>query len=67
MKQAGFILEVLVISAGLSILIKYGGSTLSIPPTPTNVLIVVLVPSLVMAIALGARFLRSLSGERQRM
>ena len=52
MKQAGFILKVLVISTGLSILIKYGGPTLSISTTPTNVLIVVFVPTLVMASAL---------------
>jgi len=36
MKQTGFILKVLHLSAGLSILIKYGGPILSIPATPTN-------------------------------
>lgn len=56
LKQTGFILKVLVVSAGLSISIKYGGPYLSIPPTPTNVLIVVFVPTLVMAIALGGRY-----------
>ena len=52
MQQAGFILKVLVISTGLSILIKYGGPTLSISTTPTSVLMVVFVPTLIMASAL---------------
>lgn len=56
MKQTGFIFKVLAISAGLSILIKYGGPSLFIPPTLTNVLIVVLMPTVVMAIALGGRY-----------
>ena len=56
MKQAGFILELLILSVGLSILIKYGGPSLSISGTPTNVLTIVFVPTLVMAIALGARY-----------
>jgi hypothetical protein len=46
MKQTGFIFKVLLISAGLSILIKYGGPILSIPATPTNALLLVLVPTL---------------------
>ena len=56
MKQAGFILKLLILSVGLSILIKYGGPSLSISGTPTNVLTIVFVPSLVMAIALGTRY-----------
>ena len=56
MKQAGFIFKVLILSVGLSILIKYGGPSLSILGTPTNVLTLVFVPSLVMAIALSARY-----------
>lgn len=58
MKQAGFILKVLVISIGLSILIKYGGPTLSLPATPPNALTLVFVPTLVMAIALWGRTLQ---------
>ncbi len=50
--QAGFVLKVLFLSAGLSILIKYGGPTLDIVPTPTNVLLTVLLPTLIVAIAL---------------
>lgn len=59
MEQTGFIFKVLVISAGVSILIKYGGPTLSIPPTLTNVLLFVLGPTVVMAIALGTRYANS--------
>lgn len=66
LKQTGFIFKVLVISAGLSILIKYGGSKLAIPPTLTNLLIVVLLPTVVMAIALGGRYvLTSAESERR--
>jgi hypothetical protein len=50
--QALFVLKVLVFSAGLSILIKYGGSTLDIAPTLTNVLLAVLMPTLIMTITL---------------
>lgn len=56
MKQTGFILKVLLISVALSLLIKYGGPTITILPTPINVLILVFMPTLVMAIALGTRY-----------
>ena len=58
MKQTAFILKVLLISAGLSILIKYAGPILSIPATPTNALLLVLVPTLLVAIALWLRTLQ---------
>lgn len=64
MKQTGFIVKVLVISAGVSILIKYGGPTLSIPATLTNVLLLVLAPSVLMAIALGSRYANSARAKR---
>jgi hypothetical protein len=54
--QIWFILKVLIVSAVLSALIKYGGSSLSLASTPTIVLIVVFLPSLIVAIALGWRF-----------
>lgn len=50
--QTGFILKVLVISAGLSVLIKYGDRLLDIAATPVNVLILVFLPTVIMAIAL---------------
>jgi membrane protein implicated in regulation of membrane protease activity len=40
------------------LLIKYIGPSLSIPATPTNALIIVLLPTIVMAIALVWRFQR---------
>ena len=56
-QQLGFILEVLVVSTVLSYLIKYGGPHLSISDTLNNALIIVVLPTLVMAIALLARYL----------
>lgn len=56
MDQTGFIFKVLLLSAVISVLIKYGGAYLSIVPTSMNALIVVLLPSIVMAIALFQRF-----------
>lgn len=58
LKQAEFILKVLVISTGLSILIKYGGPILSIPATPNNALTLVFVPTLMVALALWLRTLQ---------
>lgn len=54
--QFGFIFKLLFISAGLSILIKYGGSNLSLPATQLTVLTLVLLPTFVMAIILGLRY-----------
>jgi hypothetical protein len=59
MKQAGFILKVLVISTGLSILIKYGGPSLSIAATPANALTLVFVPTLIVANGLLWRTLKN--------
>jgi hypothetical protein len=67
MKQTGFIFKVLVISTGLSILIKYGGPSLFIPPTLTNLLIVVFMPTVVMAIALGGRYVFSAKSGRGKL
>jgi hypothetical protein len=57
--QSGFILEVLLLSTVLSFLIKYGGSTLSTSVTPTIVLAIVFMPTLVMVIALFWRSLQA--------
>ncbi len=56
LKQFGFISEVLVISTMLSYLIKYGGPYLSISATSLNALLIVVMPTIVMAIALLARY-----------
>ncbi|GET40226.1 hypothetical protein [Microseira wollei] len=53
--QTGFIFKVLVISAGLSVLIKYAGPALEVGATPVNALILVFVPTLIVAIALWWR------------
>jgi len=50
--QTGFIVKVFVFSALLSLLIRYIGPGLEIGGTTTNILIMVLSPSLIMAIAL---------------
>jgi hypothetical protein len=50
--QTGFIVKVLVLSAVLSILIKYSDAVVKIAATPVNVLTLVLLPTGMMAIAL---------------
>ncbi|MBW4616560.1 MAG: hypothetical protein KME21_25470 [Desmonostoc vinosum HA7617-LM4] len=54
--QLIFILKLLVLSALLSLLIKYILPSLAIAGTATNALIIVLLPSVMMAIALLWRF-----------
>ncbi|MEJ6480050.1 hypothetical protein N0Y54_01450 [Nostoc punctiforme UO1] len=54
--QLGFVLKLLLLSALLSLLIKYVGPSLSIPTTGTNALIIVLLPIVIIAIALLWRF-----------
>jgi small basic protein len=59
--QTGFIVKVFVFSALLSLLIRYIGPGLGIGVTTTNILIMVLSPSLIMAIALLWRLPRKSS------
>ncbi|MEH2178427.1 hypothetical protein [Nostoc sp.] len=54
--QLGLILKLLLLSALLSVLIKYAGPSLPIPPTASNALIIVLLPIVIVAIALLWRF-----------
>jgi hypothetical protein len=54
--QLIFIVKLLVLSALLSILIKYVLPSVPLPATATNALILVLSPSVIMAIALLWRF-----------
>ncbi len=56
--KTGFILKVLILSAGLSLIIKHGGPYLSIPSTAINALIAVLIPPIVIGILLGWRLLQ---------
>lgn len=53
-----FILKVLLLSLGLSLLIKYVAPSLAIAPTRFNVLVAVLLPSLVILLLLGQRWQR---------
>ncbi|ACK73557.1 conserved hypothetical protein [Gloeothece citriformis PCC 7424] len=53
--QIGFILKVLLLSAALSILIKYGGTKIAIAPTPLNALIGISLVPIIMLIALWWR------------
>ncbi|NEQ74928.1 MAG: hypothetical protein F6K23_18925 [Okeania sp. SIO2C9] len=55
--QITFILKVLILSAGLSLLIKYCGPYLYISSTATNAIIAVLTPPIVVGILLGLRLL----------
>lgn len=54
--QLNFIVKLLLFSALLSALIKYVLPSVPIPATATNALILVLLPSVIMAIALLWRF-----------
>ncbi|MTJ07637.1 MULTISPECIES: hypothetical protein [unclassified Anabaena] len=53
--QLGFLLKLLLFSALLSVLIKYAAPFLWIPATVTNVLIIVLLPTVIMATTLLLR------------
>ncbi|WP_041233141.1 hypothetical protein [Cylindrospermum stagnale] len=50
--QMGFVLKLILLSGLLSLLIKYAAPSLLIPATATNALIIVLLPTVIMAIAL---------------
>ncbi len=56
--KVGFVLKVFFLSAGISFLIKYAAPSLSIRATPTNALMIILLPPAMMAIALLWRFQR---------
>lgn len=59
MQHTGFILKVLLASSALSVLIKYSNAYFSVNPTLTVVLLCVLSPTIIMAIALGVRYTTS--------
>jgi membrane protein implicated in regulation of membrane protease activity len=54
--QLGLLLKVFLLSTVLSLLIKYAAPSLAIPGTDINALIIVLLPSVILAIALLWRF-----------
>ncbi|NMG21075.1 hypothetical protein [Brasilonema bromeliae] len=47
--QLGFVLKVFLLSTGLSVLIKYILPNLYIPATATNALIIVFLPTVILA------------------
>ncbi len=54
--QIGFIIKVLLLSTGLSYLIKYGGQQIPTQPTNSLALIIVLLPSVIMGLVLGRQY-----------
>ncbi|MCX7593226.1 MAG: hypothetical protein N2235_05600 [Fischerella sp.] len=54
--QIRFLLKVFLLSAAISVLIKYAGYFFCIPATTMNALILVFLPTVLMAIALLWRF-----------
>lgn len=56
-QQFVFVVELIIISAILSYLIKYGGVYLPVSGTSSQALFIVLLPTVVMAIALYLRYL----------
>jgi hypothetical protein len=53
--MANVIIKVLILSAAISVLIKYLGPSLPVAATSVNVMIAILTPSLILAIALVGR------------
>ncbi|MEL6580079.1 MAG: hypothetical protein AAFQ14_10020 [Cyanobacteria bacterium J06621_12] len=56
--QAIFIFKILLLSTGLSLLVKYGGKYLHLQPTNSTALTIVLMPSLIIGIVLGWQYYR---------
>ena len=53
--QIGFIFKIAIASLLLSVIIKYGGQMLPLTPTNTIALVIVLLPSIILAILFGVR------------
>jgi hypothetical protein len=47
--QSGFIVKLIFLSTVISLLIKYGGQSLTIPVTTANAIVMILLPTLIMA------------------
>ena len=56
--QARFIGKILLLSTGISYLIKYGGRYVPIQPTTLTATIIVLLPSMVIGLILGWQYLQ---------
>ena len=55
MDQAGFVLKVLLLSAVLATVVKYGGRMLPLVPTAPTALVGILMPTVIVALALWWR------------
>ena len=53
--QIGFIFKIAIASLLLSVIIKYGGQMLPLTPTNTIALVIVLLPSIILAIMFGVK------------
>lgn len=53
--QVGFVIKVLLLSAVLSVGVKYGGRFLPLSPTSVNALLIVLLPLVIVSLLLGWR------------
>ena len=60
----GFVFKILLLSAGLSLAIEYSGKFLTIDTTNSLALVVVLLPSLIMAVALGWQYKKLQTGRK---
>jgi hypothetical protein len=62
--QTGFIIKILLLSTGLSYLIKYGGQQIIIQPTNSLALIIVLLPSVIMGLVLGRQYYKTSKSDK---
>ena len=56
--QTGFVIKVLLLSAVLSFLIKYGGRYILIQPTNAIATVIVISPSIVIGLVLGWQYIK---------
>ena len=57
--QTGFMLKILLLSSVLSVLIKYGGRYVPIQPTNAIALTIVILPSLIIGLILGWKYMNN--------
>jgi Na+-translocating ferredoxin:NAD+ oxidoreductase RnfE subunit len=57
--RSRFLLKILLVSAVISVTIKYLAPLLAVSPTPLNALVLVLAPTIVLTLALWQRSLDS--------
>ena len=55
--QTGFIIKILLLSTILSVLVKYGGRYVPIQPTNAIAIVIVILPSLLIGLILGWKYI----------